>query len=186
MMLRYKKFIDSSIWNYYVPIMTKESEFDFKDFMNALCKIGHNYDEGRYNLNISLEYADLNARLLIQSRLKGNHKAVSPFLFHSENEMKEKLQNLVLYGKYSDQKKVINEIKKYKWRFLLVDDKCIKCMSKVSLNDDNSKDVNKLQVISNNLSRILGFNEEQIWVRTEFEENQGSQKMDYAWSVLNT
>ena len=175
---RYKRVIDSSIWNYYVPIMTKESEFDFKNFMNVLCEIGHNYEEGRYGLNVTFEFADLNARLLKQSHLNGNHKAVSPFLFHSESEIKDKGQNLGLNGELDGQKKVINEVKEYKWRFLLVDDKSIKCMSRVSLNGNNSKDVNKLQVISNNLSRILGFNEEQIWFRTEFEEKQGFQKKE--------
>lgn len=176
---RYKKVIDSSIWNYYVPITIKNSEFDFEYFMHALRKIGQNYDEGRYDLNITFEYADLHARILQQSHLKGSHKDVSPFLFHSENEICDKLQKLGLNGEYDGQKKVINEVKIYKWRFLLIDDKCIKCLSKVSLNGNNSKDVNKLQVISNNLSRILGFNEEQIWFRTEFEEKQDSQKKEF-------
>ena len=175
---RYKKVLDSSIWNYYVPITTKDSEFDFEFFKHALCKVGHNNDEGRYGLNITFEYADLHARLLQQSYLKGNHKAVSPFLFHSENEMRDKLQEFGLNGEYDGQKKAIDEVKRYKWRFLLVDDKSIECMSKVKVNGNKSNDVNKLQVIYHNLSRILDFKDDQIWFRTEFEESQGPQKKE--------
>ena len=160
---RYKKVIDSSIWNYYVPIITKESKFDFEHFNHALCKIVHNYNEERYNLNITFEYADLNARLFKQSYLKGNHNAVSAFVFHSENEMKDKLQKLGLNGEYTDQKKVINEVKRYKWRFLLIDDKSLDRMSGTKIQ---KVDKCKVQIIYDNLHCILGFDEDKIWFRT--------------------
>lgn len=112
---RYKKVIDSSIWNFYVPIKINGSEFDFEDFEYALCEIGHNNDEGRYELDIAIEYADINSRLLGQSHLNGHHKSVSPFLFHSESIIKEK------------QKEITDSISmsknKLHWRFLLIDDK---------------------------------------------------------------
>lgn len=165
---RYKKVVDSSIWNYYVPIEINNSEFDYQHFNQALCEIGHNYDEGRYSLSITLEYADLHARLLEQSYLKGGHKGVSPFLFHSEKEMKNKLQNLCLNEESNDKEEnkcdtkiVKDEVKKYKWRFLLLDDKSVDQMSGIS----GQKDKCKVQIIKDNLHRILGFDEEKIWFR---------------------
>lgn len=181
---RYKKIMDSSIWNYYVPVFnslendSEQPNPNLNRLHDALVDINYNYCFGHYSLSIAHEYADLHARILENSYLVGCHKAVSPFLFHSEGEMDIKMQDLVIKEK-DGEKKVIEKVKEYKWRFLLVDDKSIRCMSKVSLNGNNSQEVNKLQVISNNLSKILGFNEEQIWFRTKFEESQDSQKKKF-------
>ena len=135
---RYKKIIDSSIWNYYVPLDVKDVDKDGKVIINhdgrtrwkyddnyglfveALKSIIHNTDAHLYNLVIAHEYADLNARLLEQSYLNGDHKAVSPFLFHSEYDMKASLKKEYKKNVNDEQ---TNLIKKYKWRFLLLDDK---------------------------------------------------------------
>lgn len=159
---RYKKVVDSSIWNYYVPIEINNSEYDYQYFNQALCEIGHNSDEGRYGLSITLEYADLHARLLEQSYLKGGHKGVSPFIFHSENDMKDELQILYLNKESNKKKKVIDEAKQFKWRFLLLDDKSVDQMSGF---DGQKVDKCKVQILYDNLCRVLGFDEEKIWFR---------------------
>lgn len=162
---RHKKIIDSSIWNYHVPIEISDGKIDYKHFNNVLRKIEHNYENGLYNLSVAYEYVNLNARLLQQSFLSGSHKSISPFLFHSEYEMYKNIQ------KYDSSEKEINldKIRSYKWRFLLLDDKCINSMGKF-LSSQTQGGPNKLQIISENL-KILGFDENIIWYRTGFKKS---------------
>ena len=169
---RYKKVIDGSIWNYHVPIEINNSEFDYQHFNLALCEIAYHYNHKHYDLHVSLEYADLNARLVKQSFLIGNHKAVSPFLFHSENEM------LVSIKSYD---KELIRIRSHHWRFLLLDDKSIEPLS--SINPEDGQSCNKLQIVSDTLCHNLGFDENKIWVRADYheiaEDNQGSPKKEF-------
>lgn len=184
---RYKKIVDSSIWNYHVPIEIKDGKIDYERFNNALNEISFHYSKNHYNLNVTREYADLNARLVKQSFLEGGHKAISPFLFHSEKEMKEKKDKEDMNHDVT-----LPMIRKYRWRILLLDDKGIEPMSVADENDAkhdedpkvnegdtpaSSASVNKLQIIANNLTRILGFEEKgipsgekdgesKIWFRT--------------------
>lgn len=126
---RYKKIIDSSIWNYYVPVYATDSmkncatRINYKRFHHVLQEVARNTAKGLYNLSVADEYADLNARLLEQSYLKGSHKAISPFIFHSEHELQtlicEEFEERVEFENES----TISQIKKNKWRILLVDDK---------------------------------------------------------------
>lgn len=129
---RFKKFLDSSIWHYYIPIhkIDKEHrEWCYKDF-NVMLKqclndIVRNYKLGLYRLNIAREYIELNNRLLSNSFLinKTHGQHVSPFIFHSESEFKRILDTeRIRRYKYTNQK----------WRILLVDD-----CANVSLSEDN-------------------------------------------------
>lgn len=181
---RYNKIIDSSIWNYYIPLDITIKDADgnelrdidgnnqweysnnYKLFADALNDIARNKKEGLYDLSVAHEFADLNARLVKQSHLNGDgHKGISPFLFHSENEMRERIDE---YNEKANKYTItLDKIKKYRWRFLLLDDKSIKSMSSVNdCNGTSIKDINKLQIIAHNLHRILGFDEERIWFRT--------------------
>lgn len=175
---RYINIMDSGIWNYYVPleVMVKDAKGKVKKdqdnkplwqydnnydlFIKVLEDISRNKKNHLYDLAITHEQADLNARLLEQSRLDGGHKIISPFLFHSEKKMKEYIAG------YEDEKKAVSLdlIRNYRWRFLLLDDKSIEKMSSQNPNDPQV-DVCKLKIIANNLHHILGFDENKIWFR---------------------
>ena len=131
---RYKSIMDSSSWNYYVPIEIIDNSFNFIRLNNAVKKIIDNYNilsnDSLYKLAISNEYSDLNARLIKNSYLsgEGHRENISPFLFHSEWEMidkNEKLKNEVC--EYICNKKV-------KWRILFIDDHCEKSMNCVDID----------------------------------------------------
>lgn len=106
---RYRFIVDSGIWNYFAS--------DRIAFQSIVREVFLNWKAGYYNLYVGKEYADLNSRLTKESRLykipgaysEGHGDAVSPFLFHSESILKKKLDT--------------QEVSKYKWRFLLLDDK---------------------------------------------------------------
>lgn len=112
--------IDSSIWNYYSPI--RDSEED-----KIIRQIKENWGSGLYDLTITREYADYNARLLkesyLNSKCSGHAELVSPILFHSESDLRKKLMTLVNNGDYAFGKK---------WRILLVDDFAEKKLKKES------------------------------------------------------
>lgn len=155
---RFMKIMDSSIWNYYVPIFpslhnVSMQSIKFECFHQAVQEIACHFQQGLYDLEISNEYADLNARLVQQSYLRGIHKAISPFLFHSEHEMFDKIKN--------EQNGSLKEIKQYRWRFLLLDDKSIAPMSVKNMSPVK---ICKLQILTNNLVR-MGFDEDKIWFR---------------------
>ena len=170
---RYWKIMDSSIWNYYYT-----SEKDI--FLNALKAMAYNYDKGLYELDVSHEYADLCARLLKQSYLNGSHDKVSPFLFHSEHDMKDKIDKFVFDKKKGTKLKV--EIKKYLWRFLLLDDNSIELLD---CNESDKKGkVNKLQIIKENINRVLGFENKKIWFRNIIKVNDNL-KINGCGSVNN-
>lgn len=167
---RYKKIVDSSIWNYYVPIIKKDGKWYYELFNHVISEIASNTRRELYNLVISHEYAELNARLVAQSKLANfgteGHKDISPFLFHSEREMLESIK------KYKH-KTNIKTVHNYRWRFLLLDDKGTVNMSKVN---EGSFKINKLNIIAYNLCHCLGFTNNRIWYRV-FNIN-GSETLD--------
>ena len=180
---RYHKIVDSGIWNYYVPVFcdlvndSDSPQIVIKRFHDSLVDICSNYSLNRYRLIVAKENVDLGFRMLEQSYLKGSHKAVSPFLFHSEYEMKRRIQESFLNSHDGEKVKVIDVVKRYKWRFLLIDDKSIKPMSvsqtavgEKESGNTNFVQTNKLQIIADNLHRIIGFDEDKIWYRCCFEE----------------
>lgn len=138
------QIMDSSIWNYLVPIngippTTKHSEETGKErFNSAIDSIYNNYKKKLYSLSVSHEYADLNSRLAIQSYLSGAHASgVAPFIFHSESAIKRMIEDEFFENKYVDKKSgeeviegrnTIESIRKKKWRILLIDDKAISPM----------------------------------------------------------
>lgn len=156
---RWKKIVDSSIWNQY--IVYEESSI-INNLKKVVVKIGKYYDEGRYSLSVAYEYGDFYARMVKQSHLYDGsvHNDLSPFLFHSEKEMETKIK---CYDnplkKHTDI--TLQTLCQYRWRFLLLDDKSIEPMS-----GPNNQKINtcKLQLISHNLS-LLGFDEDNIWFR---------------------
>lgn len=124
---RYIKYIDSSIWNYYVPYQRKDHDRTFRErFLIALSEIIDNTLYGVYNINNAREYADLHARQAKQSYMSGvgaHTKNVSPYLFHSEYDM-EKLVEPVEGTSESPFHKIDHFLKEnnFRWRLLIIDD----------------------------------------------------------------
>ena len=139
---RFRFIVDSGIWNY---LATNKA-----DFRNDVIDIVANWSVGYYDLFIAREFADLNARLTKASYLyerkdnkggggSGHGADVSPFLFHSETQLRERINAV--------------DVSKYKWRFLLLDDKIDKEKKEVYYNQINGNSVNierKAGVLSSN------------------------------------
>lgn len=138
---RFARFMDSSIWNFYAPIIIKDEgikdgsnsdRYDFSYLIDAIHAIINNsFFETKdgvnnlYEMNVTKEYADINERIFMQSKLmeiSGHGKNVSPFLFHSEQKVKEETEKKKELKRRSGIKTLKDEILSYKWRILLVDD----------------------------------------------------------------
>lgn len=138
---RWLQYVDSSIWRYLceMNIVTdslgdkKISEEDEARLNEILKSIQENFSKGLYDLAIAREYNDLQCRILKESYLKkyvgkdGEHTHVSPFLFHSESEMKRRL--------FSYRQFFIGK----KWNILLLDDR--------SRNSNDSSEGKSLQKV---------------------------------------
>ena len=153
---RYFQIIDSSIWNHYVPMVKfksdKEDEADdifYTLFAKAVDEIYDNYAKGVYKLEVTGEYADINARIVQQSYLTGHHgMGVAPFIFHSEGYIKRLIDD-----KFKE-KHVIDWICERKWRFLLVDDKANSSMSPFHDLNDGRLDT-KFKIIKDRLESLF-------------------------------
>lgn len=169
------QIMDSSIWNYLVPIngipsSTKHLEETGKARFNSVIdSIYNNYKKKLYSLSVSHEYADLNARLALQSFLSGAHASgVAPFIFHSESVIKrmitEEFYEHNIIDKATNKEKTegrntIPSIIEKKWRILLVDDKAVSPMDTVdnSYNNDVEFSWNcKLTIIRDLLEKRFG------------------------------
>lgn len=161
---RFARYMDSSIWNYYAPIIVKDemkdgledpNRYDFSSFISAIHAIINNsfFETQKgltnlYELNVTKEYADINERIFMQSKLmeiSGHGKNVSPFLFHSEQKVKSAI-------KEKEQQK--NEILNYKWRILLVDDH-----AEIPMRiGEKSSTIAKLDIIKRAFTELFGDN----------------------------
>lgn len=181
---RFKAIMDSSIWNYYLPIT--DSAKSIGRFKSIVKKIHDNVQKRLYRYSVANEYVELNARLVRNSYLSRELRAhgfsISPFVFHSEYEIEEDLldrlrKGSMSYKSQSSQKNAENEnseeIKKYnafcfgaKWRILLLDDYANERLKEVSDisnsldfigNENKIEDgvvTGKLKVIVDNLKTI--------------------------------
>lgn len=158
--LRYGRIMDSSIWNYYVRIpytveqrpyprtYKSTSTYNFDQLRDAVESIIRNSKDKLYDLAISHEYADLHARILQQSYLSsadGHGKEVSPFLFHSEQNMRK---NVGAMDSCKD------KILKYKWRVLLIDDHSEREMSAAGAKVGQIP--TKLDIVKSQFEKLFG------------------------------
>lgn len=169
------QIMDSSIWNYLVPIngipsSTKQSEETGRErFYSVINSIYNNYKKKLYYLSVSHEYADLNARLALQSFLSGAHASgVAPFIFHSESAIKrmitEEFYEHTIIDKTTKEEKsegrnTISSIVEKKWRILLVDDKAVSPMDSTDNSHNNDVEFSwncKLTIIRDLLEKRLG------------------------------
>lgn len=177
------QIMDSSIWNYIIPLAY--GEYGGKDrFLEIIDTIYQNYQRGLYNLAVSKEYADLNARLACASFLSGAHATgVSPFIFHSESAIDKMIKNELdgprtIKTQKRDSITTTQRIKGQKWRILLIDDKAKEELVKSPTNTTAySKDKSlpwncKLTIIMNVLSDFIGNDEKFPLLYREFNENK--------------
>lgn len=142
---RYSQITDSSIWNYFVFFTKKDGHADAPMLPNVINAIRTNYDSDKYCLMVALEYANLNYKLVKESRLIGDHaEYVSPFLFHSEQEMHKKVEEL----------KTSVVKKNYQWKVLLLDDCAYKKRTK-TWPKGFIKEKNKWQLFNDNKLSIV-------------------------------
>lgn len=142
---RYAQITDSSIWNYFVKAHKEDGHIVAPTLKNVVDTIRKNYDSDKYCLMVAREYANLNYRLVKESRLVGDHATnVSPFLFHSEQKMHEKVEQLKQY--------VVN--KQYRWKILLLDD-CATNNRMDTYPKDVIKGKNKWQLHNDNKLSIV-------------------------------
>ena len=132
---RYKNVLDSSIWFY-----AYSNEEELKEIKQQIAD-----NKLRYDLDVAHEYREFYHRMLKNSYTKYSHKeVVSPFLFHSEQELKKKIDK---------QKQIVNDIKQYKWRILLVDDHVGKTKMKLSSGEEST--LTKLDVVKTELEKLF-------------------------------
>lgn len=156
---RYARYMDSSIWNYYVPVLIidekakpdedgKTQRYDFTPLDIALKEIICNHLNNRYQLRVAREYAHLFSRIVNQSFLpdiSGHGKNVSPYLFHSERKSSKDL-------KKEEHINILSKIKQYKWRILLVDDHCTE---KMAIVDIEKATLTKLDIVKTELENLF-------------------------------
>lgn len=135
---RYYNIMDSSIWNYLISDIEDEENGELC-FDKAVNSIYENYQKGLYDLLISQEYADLNARICKEAYLVdlggGHSDGVSPFIFHSEHYVKKQL----IKKEFEEVRPTLQQIVNRKWRILLVDDKAFMEMDKIGERDVTSE-----------------------------------------------
>ena len=147
------QILDSSIWNKIVPFVENEKYKvgGSKGLYDTIAEIDTYYSQGLYNLQVTHEYANLNARLAKQAFLNGAHSSgVSPFIFHSESTAKQlilrefklkeesKLSPYDVNLKY-EKGSLMEKICKHRWRILLLDDKAIEPMETIAPRSENDK-----------------------------------------------
>lgn len=162
------QIMDSSIWNYLVPIngipkTNNNPEITVDErFIDVVDSIYNNYEKGLYSLSVAHEYADLNARLSVQSFLSGAHASgVAPFIFHSESAIKRMIDEEFCEHKDNSCEgwNTINNIRERRWRILLVDDKAIAPMDTIGCLRENNKEFSwncKLTIIRDVLEKKFG------------------------------
>ena len=160
---RYARYMDSSIWNYYVPVLIADKtaiikgedgkmrplsgRYNFTPLMRVLGEILNNYLYNLYQLRVAREYAHLFGRIVNQSFLpdnSGHGKNVSPFLFHSERKSLEDLEE-------KEHIDILTTIKQFKWRFLLVDDHS---KDKLAAEDGTKGTLMKLDIVKEEIKRL--------------------------------
>ena len=157
-LLRNFFIMDSSIWNFFIQYEREQDiiRIDNNRLKTVIERISRNTTQGLYNLNVSLEYAEFNARKTRESYLRdGDHAVhVSPFVFHSEKHIENLINDRFKLPKKDNPKPIIDLILDYKWRILLVDDKANSPMSPYRELDKNRLDT-KLRIIESRLASIF-------------------------------
>lgn len=141
---RQMRFLDSSIWNYYIPF---DNNFT-TEFEQVITEIKANYEINLYNTIVAREFLEFQNRLLANSYLKnigeGHASQISPFKFHSERNMKR------IADKKLEKLRTVTQ-EKIEWNFLLLDD-----YAKKELRVIKGEAKNKLEIIKKHIQKKEG------------------------------
>ncbi len=148
------KYLDSSIWNRYLPIDTIDENADpFEDRLkDMLLKFVNWHQDHLYDTVPAVATLEFQTRMLLHSFIsrvgeKGHNELVHPFKFHSESRMEEKCLEL---EKFFDAPREGQSLKQaLRWNLLLVDDqgekKSLSFVGKINYGE--KKEINKKQLI---------------------------------------
>lgn len=120
------KYLDSSIWNRYVPVEIEGTSVNFVErFKNISNHMAQWHLDGIYNTVAAVTTLEFQTRMLYNSFIakvneKGHNELVRPFKFHSETQMQRKGNELMKF--FKDDRNDGSFIGALKWNFLLVDD----------------------------------------------------------------
>lgn len=149
------RFLDSSIWHRYVPLMPYENmnpegnDGFINRFEEVLEDIKFYYEYGFYYSAVSYEFLEFQTRLLLNSYVayigKGAHsKAIYPFMFHSETEMKNKTRHII------KENRLIDEVE---WNLLLVDDYAEESLT--DIDNEYQRTKNKKDILEELIGRMI-------------------------------
>jgi Leucine-rich repeat (LRR) protein len=119
------KFLDSSIWHRYVSYVPDLGNGDFEEnFKKVLNKIITYANFRLYRSLAALSTLEFQCRMLQNSVIAqygnhGHHEAVTPFKFHSETMMEQKIARFIDFFKADRNKTSLMSLR---WNMLLVDD----------------------------------------------------------------
>ncbi len=142
------KFLDSSIWNRYVP---NKDDFQ-KDIIDVLRNMIAYWNLGLYRTNTGLSSLEFQSRMFLNSYIfpvgNSDHQdAVTPFKFHSESDAKERADKIVDFFKKEGSKSV--KLDSLKWNLLMIDDQAQKSLSSINDKPDSTPTtVSKADLIS--------------------------------------
>lgn len=121
------KYLDSSIWNRYVPVSSdQESSKSFSDrFMEIAEQMVQWHHDGIYDTVAAVTTLEFQTRMLHNSFIarvseKGHNELVRPFKYHSETQMRRNANRIMDF--FDEDRNGITLKAVLKWNFLLVDD----------------------------------------------------------------
>ncbi|MEY3243584.1 MAG: hypothetical protein RIR11_5023 [Bacteroidota bacterium] len=144
------KFLDSSIWHRYVP-NNDVFEENFKHVLNKIIT----YSNLRLYCSLAalstreFQYRMLENSVIAQYGDHGHHEAVTPFKFHSETMMEQKVHKFIKFFEAGRNK---TSLMKLQWNMLLVDDYSEENISTI----DKSAPKNKKEIIEQWLNDFNG------------------------------
>ena len=182
---RYAYIMDNSIWNYFIKYENDADNkicIDENRILYVLNEIAVNTERGVYNLTVTREFAELNARIVEQSCLKGGHGIhVAPYIFHSERIINELIEKEIEETEEIGKQSTIERIRNQKWRMLLVEDKAVEPMTRVF---DDTREITKTEIIVSLLKKQLDKNiEEPIRILTR-KALKYEEQIDDEWDIL--
>jgi hypothetical protein len=158
------KFLDSSIWHRYVSYAPDSGNGDFEEnFKKVLNKIITYANFRLYRSLAALSTLEFQCRMLQNSVIAqygnhGHHEAVTPFKFHSETVMEQKVHKFIKFFE-ADRNKT--SLMKLQWNILLVDDYSEHEISTIDNStpkkkNDRKEKPNKKEIIEQWLNDIAG------------------------------
>lgn len=141
-------YCDSSIWQ------IDGSFWKLNENTDAEKLVQHYREQGRYDLLISYEFAELHERKFINSYIEGDShgSAVCPFVFHSEGAL---CKGLTIEGFNNELFFLRKNLENYKWNILLVDDHALGGLKIIEGNNFVKSKFGKAQFIEEDIKYVF-------------------------------